>query len=193
MQIALEIGHGWLLSYKNGVKRKYFARGASGADDCYEYEVCLRMGRYCKQILEKMGHDVDLIFVPATIFGRGELAAGYDIFVSLHLNAFDKQGQGTETFVRADAREADISLANILQRRITENLGLANRGVRKRNLSVLRGVPNSVKAACLVESFFIDSVLKRSRVLKMADSSAESIAEGINEFCKREDVRQCDL
>ena len=83
-----------------------------------------------------------------------------DIFVSIHTNAFNNSANGTETYYysRSAAVNPNVSqskaLAKYVQNRQLEAWGLTDRGVKVKNLAVLR--QNTVPAV-LAELGFIDS------------------------------------
>jgi N-acetylmuramoyl-L-alanine amidase len=122
-----------------------------------------------------------------TLTGLGRRATGHNLFVSLHLNAFNKKVQGTETIIwtgnpAIPDKNYDEILAQSIQKELVSSLGFRDRGVKKMRLSVLGAVPPSVEAACLVESFFIDSVGSLSEVKELTVQSATAIALGIHRY-----------
>lgn len=113
---------------------------------------------------------------------------GADVLVSIHHNAFQsKWGNhgGVETFTmdhpRANPKSVDI--ARIIQPRIVKAMGLRDRGVKKKNLHMLR---ESNMPAILTEGGFMDSLtdigaLRSDSKLK---AQGEAIADGLAQYFK---------
>lgn len=94
-----------------------------------------------------------------------------DLFVSIHLNAFNSSASGTEVFTYGakEIKQARSILNNIVA------LGFANRGLKDgRNLAVIK---NTKASAMLIELCFIDS--KNDMAKFNAESMADSIVEGL--------------
>lgn len=179
-RIALEIGHGWRMV--DGEKQ--FDRGCSGPGPTYEYEISKWMGGQVKTLLGLRGAQADTIFTPVTLAERGQLAEGYHLFVSMHLNAFNGEVQGCEALVRQkDPRHKDIRLASCVSQRLAQWTQFRNRGAKKQELCVLRNVPESVEAACLAESFFLDSCEDMRQVYAVAAKAVTGLFEGIAYYC----------
>ena len=179
-KVTLEIGHG---PYRTRTGQTGFEEGATGPGTT-EYKEVSVMSKIAAALLEKKGYQVDISDPPSTLSEIGEKAAGSNIFVSLHLNAFDKKVQGTEVLVDRSATDEDVALAQVLQRFLLDALNLTDRKVKRQGLAVLSAVPLSVQAACLTESFFIDSVSDARTVRSMAERAAKAIAEGIDEYAR---------
>lgn len=172
--VALEIGHG---PYESG-----FEPGALGPEGTTEYSECQRMAEMVAQELRPLGYTVFLIDEPRRLRQLGELAAGADIFVSLHLNAFNRQVQGTEVLVHPKHTKLDRVLAVNIHTHLVRALGLPNRGVKPQPLAVLSGVPTSVEAACLTEPFFLDALGSAAEVRALTAKAAKGIANGIHAY-----------
>lgn len=129
---------------------------------------------------------VDIAGAPYSLQSRASLAANYDIFVSLHFNAFDNQAQGAETFIATWANLESAQLADCIQDSMMLFNGdkLADRGVKRANLAVLRHAPAHV-ASCLVEPFFLDAMEGRTIVFELAAKSAAAIVDGITDYCAK--------
>jgi N-acetylmuramoyl-L-alanine amidase len=80
---------------------------------------------------------------------RGQLSGGADIFVSVHHNAASASAQGSEVWHHPNGSLSDRALSLAIQKRLVEKVWSGNkgrdRGIKSRNLGVLRGVP---KTAC---------------------------------------------
>lgn len=107
---------------------------------------------------------------------------GADVLVSIHHNAnTGKWGNhgGVETYVQEKtASEASKDLAALIQPRIVKAMGLANRGVRTKNLHMTR---ESKMPAVLTEGGFMDSNIDIIPMRSDAKLKAqgEAIAEGL--------------
>ena len=90
-----------------------------------------------------------------------------DLIISIHLNAFNEQVQGTETLYW-NTSEIGKDYAIRFQNKLVQNLGFNDRGVKPvdnndRGAHLL----NSTKAPCiLIEPFFLDSI-KHAHDLKI--------------------------
>jgi N-acetylmuramoyl-L-alanine amidase len=111
----------------------------------------------------------------------GSEGAGSHCFVSLHLNAFDQVVQGREVLVDTKGTVTDKKLAALINEELDRQLDIPNRGVKRKGLGVLKGVPLPVPAV-LVESFFIDSVRDATSLDRLIGASAKAIAAGIERF-----------
>lgn len=178
--ICLEVGHG---PFRDRNGRKGFERGAEGPN-CTEYDEVVAMSYIIEDRLKQEGHEVMVLDPQESLYWIGQQSRGADVMVSLHLNAFNKDVQGTETLIHRAGTREDERLAGILQGEIVKVLGLRNRGVKRNGLALLGGVPSCVRAACLTESFFIDSCKSAEEVREKSDAAAAAIANGILLYCK---------
>jgi N-acetylmuramoyl-L-alanine amidase len=143
-------------------------------------------------------------FVPLEERGQKSNAAGADLFVSLHLNAVAQNTPGVcgaETYLLPpqnemstarsqwlpDDREAcpnnafdtyNLLLAYSVQKKLTERLGTADRGVRKARYVVLKGVKCP---AILVECGFLSHPQEAAQLATGAyrQRIAQAVAQGI--------------
>lgn len=111
----------------------------------------------------------------------GQAGSGADCFVSLHLNAFNRQAQGHEVFYHSQGTSTDRRFAEIVNQALANSLDVPNRGVKRLGLAVLSGVPLPTPAI-LTEAFFIDSVGSAAVLNRWNTSAANAIAEGIAQF-----------
>ena len=180
MKVTLEVGHG---PFRDRNGRKGFEKGAVGPSTT-EYDEVLHMAAVAGEALGVLGYEVDILDPQETLTRIGQLSWGSDVMVSLHLNAFNKKVQGTETLVHRAATQSDRILAGEIQNELLNALGLRDRGVKSQGLAVLGSVPPSVGACCLTESFFIDSVPNATIVREWSTRAAEAIARGIHNYAK---------
>lgn len=105
------------------------------------------------------------------------------ICVSIHANAFNGQwndANGIETYIIARGGEAE-KIANIVQRKLIENTGRKDRGVKVANLHMCR---ETKMPAILCECGFMDNK-EEAELLKSEEyriKCAEAIAYGILEY-----------
>lgn len=105
-----------------------------------------------------------------------------DLFISLHLNASDGQGHGTETFYRHKSSQA---IAQRVNDGLVASLGTKDRKVKteeqsaRKTIHVLGFKPDSI----LVELGFIDDTSDRTRLLDPASIrlGCEAIAKAITQ------------
>lgn len=117
------------------------------------------VGNRLIEMLKEHGHEV----VDATVntssqnlVDRVKIANQHpnaDIFVSLHLNAFNKTANGMETFILKGSSKAK-SLAQSVQSEIVSAIGWANRGVKEAEYHVLK---YTTMPAMLLELGFCDN------------------------------------
>ena len=175
MKIILDAGHGQGSAHNRGS-----VIGNEG-DNNYAFSLVL------KKELEKYGIQVGLTRPnPAqdpSLNARGAMAAGYDMFISLHSNAATASVRGTEIY-NSVQRPAPSSLVNALVADISKFFGHANRGVKTRKWNngdyygVLRS--NLAKVGFLIEYGFHtnrqDAEIYVSKRQELAEITASRIA-----------------
>mgnify|MGYP001044135074 FL=1 len=175
MKIILDAGHGQGSAHNRGS-----VVGNEG-DNNYAFSLVL------KKELEKYGIQVGLTRPnPAqdpSLNARGAMAAGYDMFISLHSNAATASVRGTEIY-NSVQRPAPSGLVNALVADISKFFGHANRGVKTRKWNngdyygVLRS--NLAKVGFLIEYGFHtnrqDAEIYVSKRQELAEITASRIA-----------------
>lgn len=104
-----------------------------------------------------------------------------DCFVSIHCNsASGPEAHGTETF-HYPGSEQGQALANSLQARLINALGLTDRGVKEANFAVLR---QTNCPACLAELAFVSNPAEEALLVSpdFQAKAARAIAEGVVDF-----------
>ncbi|NET56440.1 MAG: S8 family serine peptidase [Symploca sp. SIO2E6] len=171
-QILLDPGHG---KTDTG-----FDPGASG-NGTNEAVENLHQAQVVAQHLRQLGAEVTILDEALSLAQIGQQAAGYDLFVSLHLNAANQSAQGHEVFSHPNAPAQDAELAQAINSEldaIFPDSEIPNRGVKSFDFSVLRNAPLEVPAV-LTESLFIDAPgMSRANVEK----AGHAIARGIEKF-----------
>ena len=181
LKVALDVGHSG-----SGSDRGAFGNGIS------EYDLNVAEANLIARQLRSRGAVVSLFHYPQTteLDERGRNAAGHNIFVSVHHNAFaDNSVQGTEILVGTqNQRAADQRLASAINGSIVRSLwgaspGALNRGARAQSLGVLRYAPISVQAKCLTEAFFVTtSGMTAGRAREMVEKAGRATADAIASY-----------
>ena len=147
--------------------------GAVGPTGLKESNVALRTSLSLKEFLVNTGGAQTLLSRESdtypTLADRVNAANNWsaDRFISVHYNAVsDRSVNGTETLYYTYGSETSKDLAQKLQNRLVEAMGLNNRGIKPRdNLYVLK---NTRMPAALTESSFISNTYEEAR-LKNSD------------------------
>jgi N-acetylmuramoyl-L-alanine amidase len=185
-RVCLEAGHGYHDTFE-------YDPGAV-AHGCEEHKLNVAQVEHVAKLLEAQGCKVTKVICRSqnglSLGKRGLQAAGHDLFLSFHHNAANGKAQGTEVLMHLMGTLSDAGFATALSKRIALALGYFDRGMKKQNLGVLRLVPKDVKAAVLVESYFLDNTALAGKdlealSLKAADAAAEGIADFLIANCKR--------
>ena len=168
------------------------ARGASINEKDVNLKVALKAGELLKQKGIEVEYTRDSDIYLELVTGRDEISEIANrinpaVFVSIHVNsALNSSAQGTETYYYAPV-ENDLlfmqqderkSLAENRQRQLIAKLKRPDRGVKTKNLAVLR---NTTMPSALVELAFIsnpeeEQLLQQDYFLNLA---AQAIADGI--------------
>lgn len=170
MKIAVDMGH-----TLTGVD--------TGAQGCgFREEIKTReIGRFLLALFIQDGHTV----VDCTVDSAGSLndslaarvnkanSNNVDLFVSIHLNAFNKEARGVETHVYNNCSQDSIDYAQKVQKEMCK-LRYVDRGVKKGKLYVVK---NTNSPAILVECGFIDNA--GDMALYNAEAIAKAIFTGI--------------
>ena len=186
VKILLDPGHGAGARHNRGyVGPKWKNEG----DGNYHYSLLLA------KELRAYGIEVattrDNIYKDPSLQARGTMGSGFDLFISLHTNAFKGQTSGVEIY--EDVNNRATSLATALTNTISSTLDIPNRGVKYRYYGdnnsgvnpksnyygVLRA--NGAKAGMLIEHCYHDyesDVLKyEARADQLAKNMARTIAK----------------
>ena len=104
-----------------------------------------------------------------------------DLFVSVHCNSVDDESaHGMEVYYYTHASEASKRVARVIYDRLLPVCGLRGRGIKSKDLAVLR---ETVMPAVLVELGFISNDNDRAKLVsdEWQERAAEAIAAGIME------------
>lgn len=167
-----------------------------GPTGYYEYEGVWKISTYLQEILRSKGVQADFTRTwnqDPELYVRGQKAAGYDLFISQHTNAFDSQTRGVEVFYDY-SKPHDEEFANKLAGNVASVMGNDNRGAKTRvyteagkiynYFGVIRGAAaTDCKHILLIESGFHDNVQDEAflkvdeNLRKIAQAQAEIIVE----------------
>lgn len=159
MKIFIRYGHEIL---SNGYNTSANNRPKAGT--IKEYEGIKQYGEILENIFKEEGYDVKTFKATEKKYTtvNGALKAGInsanrwdaDIFISLHLNAFDGTAEGTEVLYYPSST-GGLYYAEAISKEISTALGTVNRGAKQRNLLELR-TTNMI--AVIVEPIFCDNI-----------------------------------
>jgi N-acetylmuramoyl-L-alanine amidase len=147
-------------------------------------------------ILTKAGASVEVYDPDADpLYTIGRRAAGKDLFLSLHHNAYNRDRIDEYTCVcvhRSKANEKSKRLASNIAKSISKRLGLTlykpnayYPGVYPLGLSVLSGAHDAGCHVCvLVESYFVDAYGNSSLCQTRSASAARAIAKAVIDYLK---------
>lgn len=170
MKIAIDCGH-----TLTGADRG--ASGVGGREEVRTREI----GKALIDLLIKQGHTIvdctldNANSVDESLAYRVNKAnnSNVDIYISIHLNAYNGEARGVETHVYNNCSNASLEYAQKVQQELCK-LGYIDRGVKKTNLYVTR---NTKSPALLVECGFIDN--QSDMNLYNVDNIAGAICCGI--------------
>ena len=160
--------------------------GAS-AGGVLEKAVVLNVARKIGAYLEARGCTVMLtretdVFVELRDRARMANAAKADLYVSVHCNSVgdNARATGMEVYHYTRASEASKRAARVIYDKLLPVCGLRGRGVKAKDLAVLR---ETAMPAVLVELGFISNPSDRAKLTNFAwqDDAAQAIADGIIE------------
>lgn len=154
----------------------------------HESEIVLDIALRAKRFLEAKGWVAvttrDGYWTPFSLPQRPELASlvKADVFASLHLNSHTSpRAHGLSVFYW---RPEDRTLAELIQKRLSERLGLRDRGTETAPFAVLLYSP---VPAVLVELAFISNRYEARRLgnPRFREKAAKALADALNEWFSR--------
>ena len=163
--------------------------GATGGG-VREKAVVLNVAKKIAAYLEARGCTVMLtretdVFVELSDRARMANAAKADLFVSIHCNSVrdNARATGMEVYHYTHASEASKRAARVIYDRLLPVCGLRGRGVKSKDLAVLR---ETAMPAALVELAFISNDGDRAKLVseEWQERAANAIADGIVEALK---------
>lgn len=159
--------------------------GAIGVSGAYEKEFNLSLAQVIYEALE-----ADPMFEPYMTrendeyIGLNERAAmanawNADALISIHANTYtDSTVTGTETIYRQEGSKA---LAEIIQRHLTQDFGLRDRGIKQERMHVLS---TAKMPAVLIELGYLTNAQEENRLRSKEgqELAARAIINGLKEF-----------
>ncbi len=162
--------------------------GASSSG-AIEKQITLKVATRVKEKLEKQGAIVKMTRTGdtyPTLTERVSFAQNNygEMFVSVHINSAGASAKGTETYYSVSNNEnekEDLALATAINNQIVKNANMTNRGVKRADYVVIKGL---VMPAVLVELGFVTNEEDRNKLTsdKYVDIFAQSIYNGIVEY-----------
>ena len=161
----------------------------------YEHDYTPHMAHAVKIALEDSGHFTVDVYDPEIddLTGIGAKAKGYDLFLSIHLNAYDRDYEDEYTCVcvhKGVGKEASYTFASTLAKEVAEAIDnplfrphAVNPGVYPLNLSVLRAAEIGCDGPCVLsESFFIDAHDATTETYERCITAARAHAKAIAKY-----------
>ncbi len=114
---------------------------------------------------------------------------GADLCLSLHCNAFDENPHGSEVLYHHSSSKGK-QLAQCIQNRVVECLGLPDRGIKPIDYDYVGGagdkggwlVEKTAMPCVIIEPFFIDSDESLKLALRKLDDLAKAIANAVTAY-----------
>jgi N-acetylmuramoyl-L-alanine amidase len=156
--------------------------GAIGVNGRKEKDETLKLALAIKPMLISAGHEVIMerekdIYKSVTNIAAEANKSGADLFVAIHLNAFNGSAKGTETLVVTGCSDKSLKMATEINKRIT-GLWFTNRGVKVQDTRTY--VLKATKMpATTVEVCFIDNQTDMALYDKQFNQICRAITDGI--------------
>lgn len=199
-KITVSAGHG---GWKDFIKKLYATSGKRTPDGTPEWvfnDKVVRaftayLSHYKDVAVLRLDDPTGKTDVPLKERSNRSNSWGADLHIDVHHNAqddkWDSVGFGIETFIYPTASASSIKLANLVHPKYVQAMGLKDRGIKKKDLHMLREVKCP---AILTEGGFMDSKVDVAAMRDDAKMKAqgEAIAQGVVEYFglqKRESVK----
>jgi len=178
--VLLEVGHGPTNAIDPG------ALHPSGAT---EFDHNWIAAKAAKEYLDSVGVPCDITDTKASLYTIGRERWNYDLFVSIHHNAFNRKAQYALAMVHKSKQDsADKELGKLVAAEMAKANDIRNAGVADwTNLGVLSGAEDVEKdpryqASVLAECYFIDSATGDLR--EMSDRAGRGIGVACRKYLK---------
>lgn len=166
--------------------------GALGWNEEREKDFAWRYALTLKWLLERMGYITGLTRwgdVSVPLGWRGQMAGGYDVFISLHFNAGSDTAEGAEVWFHDESRRGKLLAmwVDAELRKVGKSRGTKKDVSRFGNgFCVLRVAEGKGVPAILVEVDFITNprVAERLSADKERVKRMRAVANGIDKFLK---------
>lgn len=176
--VLLERGHG---PNPNG-----FEPGAVNANGMTEYELNGIASEAARSYLVSKGIPCKVTDSGSALHAIGKLAQGWDVFCSIHHNAFNGTAQGVEClYHNVTGDPADKELAEMIAEELEQTLAYPNRGAKPQALGVLSGAEvTDVRASVLAECYFMDEIKNNITLRDNSRLAGTAIGRAIEAWLK---------
>ena len=185
-KVLLEVGHG---------PGDRFRPGAKAYDgSTTEHDLNIVTANAAREFLISLGVDCRVNDDsegggngPGLIDLGRRIAGGFDVFCSVHHNAFNKKVQGSEAFShRTNGSALDRELAKLIADEISDELKIRNRGAKEANFWILTGAEaTNVRATSLAEIYFIDDQVTRPPLQDFSKRGGVALGRAILKWLQR--------
>lgn len=165
----------------------YLNAGHGGADTgavgvSVEKTETLKLAKSIRPILESAGHTVvmsrtDDSYDSVTSIAAKANAAGANLFVAIHLNAYNGTAKGTECLIVSGASATSKKMAEEINKRLAA-IGFTNRGVKVQDTNTYV-LSHTLMPATTVEVCFIDNQSDMALYNRKYNDIVSAIANGI--------------
>ena len=174
--IILDSGHGAVDSGAFGT--------TSDGELLHESIIARQITDKVHHLLTSLGHNILITTAPneyMTLKNRSKVSndAGADLFVSIHLNAYNESARGIETYHYPNSVEGARAAQSVQGAMMEVHTTHIDRGVKSANFAVLR---RTQAPAILVEVEFIDSMADTVQCDKWQTKTARAITAGIQRY-----------
>jgi len=171
--------------------------GAVGQNGTYESNINLEVSNLLCKMLSNNGHKIGYTRTSdkaVSLSDRAKLANEFnaDLFVSVHCNSAENQNaNGTESYAYQAGSKGYLR-AEVVQKKLVQYLGLANRGMKVANFAVLR---QTNMPAILVELAFISNTAEEALLGNSAfrEKAATAIFEGVTGQTAQAESEETDV
>ena len=177
--IYLDAGHGWGSSESGVYDPGAIGDGYIEAEETAELvELTAQYARDLYGVEVYTNVDTDVQYWNRQ---KDAAARGCTSFVSIHFNASDGNGTGTESYIHSvAAATGSETLQSIMHEHLVDAVGLRDRGMKDAMLSVCNGASTGIPAT-LLEVCFIDNSYDMSVYKAREDKVARELAAGLAE------------
>lgn len=182
--VLLEVGHGPSNSVDPGAVNK--------THRVSEFDMNWVAAKAAQKVITEAGIPCDVTDQAKSLYELGQLRRDYDLFVSVHHNAFNGRAQYTMTMTHARKQDAaDRLLGKLVSKAMAKRNGFQDQGVKDwTNLGILSGAEDverdpAYQASILAECYFIDNhYLRKDDFERLSRASGEGIGAGCLEYLK---------
>ena len=182
-RVMLEVGHG---------PGTPFDPGAIAHDgQTTEHALNLIAANAARDAIVAKGINCTVIDSAGSLHSIGLQSSGFDVFCSVHHNAFNGTVQRAEAFSHTTKGDGlDSELAAMISQELAETLNIPNGGAKKARFGVLSGAEDTnVRVSVLAEVYFIDfqgnGSLPKPNLTDFSKRGGAAIGHAIIEWLKK--------